>query len=146
MQKTDMNIFQSGRLLNRLICLFIIASLLLCIACNLSKSNRFYLATPTSNQIATTEQILDSSASFHVDFAGEETLRSASSSYSNFNHSFMRTQRSSNQTYVMMFTFLLACIFIFTNTLRFYGYKGVLKQNFSSVCIARYMEHSDGKK
>lgn len=146
MQRIINQFSKPGKLFKSIACILIIASLLICVACNLSKSNRFYLATPTSNQLITTEQFLDSSASFHIDFAGEETLRSASSSYSNFNHSFMRSQRNNNLSYLLLFTLVLAFIFIFTNTLRSYGYRGVLKQNYASVCIARYMEHSDGKK
>lgn len=124
----------------------IIASLLLCIACNASSSNRFYFATSNNGESTLSAQYLSSSTSFHIDFAGEETLRSATSTYSNFNHSIIRSQRSNYQMFLFFAVLLWAGAFILSNTLRSYGYQVLPKQNFSSIRIARFIEHSDGKK
>ena len=135
-----------NRLFQSAIIIFIIASLLLCIACNVSDSNRFYFATSVNGESTLGEQYLASFSSFHLDFAGEETLRSINSSYSNFNHSLMRSQRSTYQSYLIFFTFLLTSIFTISNNQRSYGCQILPKQNFSCIRIARFIEHSDGKK
>lgn len=124
----------------------IIASMLLCITCNASSSNRFYFATSNNGESTLSAQYLSSSVAIHFDFAGEETLRSATSSYSSFNHSIMRSQRSSQQIYLFFIALLWAGAFIYFNTLRSYGYQVLPRQNFSSIRIARFIEHSDGKK
>ena len=124
----------------------IIASLLVCIACNVSESNRFYFATSANGESTLGEQYLASSSSFQYDFAGEETLRSATSSYSNFAHSLIRNQGSRHHSYWLFMCFLLNAIFISTNILCSYSYEVVPKQNFSCMRIAKFIEHSDGKK
>lgn len=124
----------------------IIASLFLCIACNASNSNRFYYATTNNGESTLNAQYLSSSASFHFDYAGEETLRSATSAYSNFNHSILRNQRGNYQIYLFFIAFLWAGAFILSNNLRSCGYQVLPKQNFSSIRIARFIEYSDGKK
>lgn len=134
------------RLFRCAVIFFIIASLLVYITCSVSNSNRFYFATQYNGESTLCAQYLSSSVSLHFDFAGEETLRSATSSYSNFNHSIMRSQKSSYQSNMIITMFLLTAILILFNNLRSYGYQVLPKQNFSSVRIARFIEHSDGKK
>lgn len=140
MQHKNFRLFQSATIL------FIIASLLVCIACNVSESNRFYFATSVNGESTLGEQYLAASSSFQFDFAGEETLRSATSSYSNFTHSLMRSQRSNYHSYFILVFLLTYALFVLTNNLRSYGYEIIQKQNFSCIRIARFMEHSDGKK
>lgn len=124
----------------------LIASILLCIACNASSSNRFYFATSNNGKSTLSSQYLSSSSAIHFDFAGEETLRSATSTYSNFNHSIMRNQRINYQIYLFFIAFLWADAYILFNILRSYGYQVLPKQNFSSIRIAKFIEYSDGKK
>lgn len=140
MQHKKYRLFQSATIF------FIIASLLVCIACNVSESNRFYFATSENGECTLGEQYLASSASFQYDFAGEETIRSATSSYSNFAHSLIRNQGSRHHSYWIFMCFLFSATFILTNFLRSYGYAFVPKQNFSCIRIAKFIEHSDGKK
>lgn len=134
------------RLVQNIVIFFTITSILVCIACNVSDSNRFYFATSFNGESTLVQQYLASSASFQFDFAGEETIRSATSSYSNFNHSIIRGQKSSYQAYTILIAFLLTGILILLNSLRSYGYQALQEQNFSSVRIARFIEYSDGKK
>ena len=124
----------------------IIASLLICITCNVSESNRFYFATPVNGECTLGEQYLASSSSFQYDFAGEETIRSTTSANSNLNHSLMRTQQNNSQSQMLFAILLVAAILILTNNLRSYGYLLFQKKSFSSVRIAGFIEHSDGKK
>lgn len=128
------------------IIVFIISSLLVCIACNVSNSNRFYFATSVNGESTLGAQYLAASSSFQLDFAGEETLRSATSSYSNYNQSVMRSHRSNYHSNLIFAVFLISTILILTNNLRSYGYQILPKQNFSCIRIARFIEHSDGKK
>lgn len=137
---------KKSRLFRSATILFIIASLLFCIACNVSESNRFYFATSVNGHSALGEQYLASSASFQYDFANEETLRSTSSSYSNINHSLLRTQRNNYQSHFILAFLIVTAILILTNNLRSYGYHLVPKQCFSSVRITGFIEQSDGKK
>ena len=125
---------------------FLITSLLLCIACNALSSNRFYFATSNNGQSTLNAQYLSSSSAITIDFAGEETLRSATSSYSNFNHSILRSQRNSQQIYLFIAVFLLANAIFLSNLLRSYSYQFLPQQNFSAIRIARFIEQSDGKK
>ena len=140
MQQKKYRLFQSTTIF------FIIASLLVCIACNVSESNRFYFATSVNGESTLGEQYLSSSAPMQFDFAGEETIRSTASSYSNFTHSLIRNQGSRHYSYWILVYFLISAIFILTNILRSYSYTLVPKQNFSCIRIAKFIEHSDGKK
>lgn len=137
---------KKSRLFKSATILLIIASLLFCIACNVSENNRFYFATSVNGHSTLGEQYLATSSSFQYDFAGEETIRSTTSSCSNINHSLLRTQRNNNQPHIILAMLLVTAILILTNNLRSYGYHIVPKQCFSSVRIAGFIEHSDGKK
>ncbi len=99
-----------------------------------------------SDKFVSNSQIMSISSTFELDYAGEETLRSTSSSYSNFNQSLMRSQRNSYASYLYLCSILFVFICFFLSNLRSYGYTVLLKQDLSSIKIARYMEHSDGKK
>lgn len=140
MQRKNYRLFQSATIL------FIIASLLVCISCNISESNRFYFATSVNGESSLGEQYLGVATSFQYDFAGEETLRSATSSYSNFTHSLFRNHGSRFHSYWTLVCFLISAIFILTNILRSYGYQLMPKPNFSCIRIAKFIEQSDGKK
>lgn len=137
---------RSVGIFGRTVIFFLIASLLVCIACHAFNSNRFYFATSVNGESTLGAQYLAASSSFHFDFAGEETLRSATASYSNFNQSILRSQKNNYQSYMVLVIFLLNAISILTIILCSYGYQVLPKQNFSSIRIARYIEHSDGKK
>ena len=140
MQLKNRRLFQSA------IAFLIIASFFICIACNISESNSFYFATSVNNETTLGAQYLVSSASFDFDFAGEETLRSASSSYSSITHSLMRSQRNPLHSYMQFLFLLTGVFFILTNNLRSYGYQDLPRQYFSCLRIAKFIEHSDGKK
>lgn len=137
---------KKSRLFQSVTIILVIASLLICIACNVSDSNRFYFATSVNGESTLGAQYLAASSSFQFDFAGEETLRSANSSYSDFNHSILRSHKSNYQSNLIFVFVLMSAILILTNNLRSYGYHICLKQCFSSVRIAGFIEHSDGKK
>ena len=126
--------------------ILVITSLLICIACNVFESNRFYFATSVNGESTLGCQYLADSSSFQYDFAGEETLRSATSSQSNLNHSLLRAQRNHNQSQIILALFLVTAILILTNILRSYGFLFCQEKCFSSVRIAGFIEHSDGKK
>ncbi len=135
-------------LFRRMVIFTLIASILICIACNVSDSNRFYFVTQSEGVASLSTQYVDASTSFHFDFAGEETLRGVSSSYSNFNHSMVRSLRSSSHSFDMLVVVLMAAILFLLNNLcsYAYGYQVLLKKNFSSIRIAGFIEQSDGKK
>ena len=135
-----------NRRLQCVIILFIIASSLICLACNASDSNRFYFATSFNGESSLNAQYLASTNSFHLDFAGEETLHSASSSYSNLSYSIVRSHRNVYSFVFILMACLLNSILILSGTLCSYGYQFLQKQSFSSVRIAKFIEHSDGKK
>lgn len=126
--------------------ILVITSLLICIACNVFESNRFYFATSVNGESTLGAQYLAGSASFQYDFAGEETLRSTTSSQSTLNHSLLRTQRNYNQSQIILALLLVTAILILTNILRSYGVWLCQEKCFSSVRIAGFIEHSDGKK
>ena len=137
---------KKSRLFKSATILLIIASLLFCIACNVSENNRFYFATSVNGHSTLGEQYLAASSSFQYDFAGEETIRSTSSSYSNITNSLLRTHRNNYQSHIILAMLVVAAILILTNNLRSYGYHIISEQCFSSVRIAGFIEHSDGKK
>lgn len=140
MQNNKSRIFRSATII------FIIASLLICIACNVFESNRFYFATSVNGESTLGAQYLAGSSSFQYDFAGEETIRSTSSSQSVLNHSMLRSHRNHNQSQIILAMLFVTAILILTNILRSYGFLLCQEHCFSSVRIAGFIEHSDGKK
>lgn len=126
--------------------IILIISLLFCIPCKSLEGNRFYFVTSNNGIDTLNLQYVDSDSSIHFDLAGEETLRSITSSYSSFNQTLMRTWLGSNQTLFFLIFVLITGVLILTNTLRSYGCQLYQKQSFSSVRIAKFIEHSDGKK
>lgn len=140
MQRKKYRFFKSATIL------FIIASLLVCIACSVSESNRFYFATTQNGESTFGTQYLASSPSFQYDFAGEETLRNTSTTFSSLTRSIVRIQRN-NYLYNIIFTCFLICeLFFLKTTLCSYSYADKQKPNFASLRIARFIEQSDGKK
>lgn len=146
MQNIILKHFTSSKMLKCFIILFTIASILACIACSLLENSRFYFVADTNGSVSLNSQYMASSSVADMNFAGEETIRSANASYSSFLFSTLRTQRISQNFLSFLCAFLLVAILIFTNTLRFYGYKILPTQGYSSIRIAGFIEHSDGKK
>ncbi len=146
MQNMKNGFLRKRKLFEATLILFLIASLIICIACKMSDSNRFYFATTENNEMSLEAQYLNSSSAFHFDFAREESLRSATQSYSNMNYSTPRNSRSGYQAHLMFLVFLLVSTFVILNHLRSYGYFILQKENFSSICITKFIEQSDGKK
>lgn len=140
MQNTKKDLFKSATIL------LIIVSLLFCVSCKAFEGNRFYFATSNNGVGTLNLQYLASTSSLQFDFAGEETLRSATSSYSNFNQTLIRSQRITSPIQFIFALIPMAAVLVLTNILRSYGCQIMPRRNFSSIRIARFIEHSDGKK
>lgn len=124
----------------------IIASLLICMACSSYGNAGCYFATRNSDFNASKAQLLGMLSSYTKEVATQETISTSSALHYGISYVPNRTSRTLYRLNVITQLLMPILFSVSVYLLHSYGSHGNSIPDANSICITRYIEHSDGKK